>query len=50
MTVYKSIQLLATNAAEMAMKVANGEKIETNSTVNNGQIDVPSVLLEPVKI
>ncbi|WP_328701160.1 sugar ABC transporter substrate-binding protein [Aquibacillus kalidii] len=50
MTVYKSINLLALNAAEMAMKVAQDKKIETNNAVNNGKIDVPSYLLEPVTV
>ncbi|MDL4839117.1 sugar ABC transporter substrate-binding protein [Aquibacillus rhizosphaerae] len=47
MTVYKPINLLAETAAEMAMKVAQNEEIETNNAVNNGKIDVPSYLLEP---
>lgn len=50
MTVYKPIQPLAKNAAEIAMKAGKGEKINTTTTVNNGKIDVPSVLLDPVAI
>ncbi|CAM4188825.1 sugar ABC transporter substrate-binding protein [Lederbergia lenta] len=50
MTVYKPIPVLAAEAAEMAIKVGKGEQIDTNNKVNNGQIDVPSVLLEPVAV
>jgi D-xylose ABC transporter substrate-binding protein len=50
MTVYKPIQPLAKNAAEIAMKAGKKEKINTTTTVNNGKIDVPSILLDPVAI
>ncbi|ADU28757.1 D-xylose ABC transporter substrate-binding protein [Evansella cellulosilytica] len=50
MTVYKPIKPLAEEAAILAVKLARGEKIETNTTVNNGKIDVPSVLLSPVSV
>jgi len=48
MTVYKPVALLARRAAETAVSLAKHEKIEATSTVNNGKIDVPSVLLQPV--
>jgi D-xylose transport system substrate-binding protein len=48
MTVYKPVALLARRAAEIAVSLAKHEKIEATSTVNNGKIDVPSVLLQPV--
>lgn len=50
MTVYKPIRDLATNAAEVAIKMAEGEEVETNNTVHNGEYDVPSILLEPVPV
>ena len=50
MTVYKPIKLEATKAAEMAVSIAKGEKVETNGTVNNGKIDVPSMLLTPIVV
>ncbi|MNI89040.1 D-xylose-binding periplasmic protein precursor [compost metagenome] len=50
MTVYKPINAIATEAAEMAMAAAKGEKITTEKTVNNGKIDVPSVLLDPIAV
>jgi D-xylose transport system substrate-binding protein len=48
MTVYKPVAQLARRAAEAAVSLARREKVETTSTVNNGKIDVPSILLESV--
>ncbi|NTV23348.1 MAG: sugar ABC transporter substrate-binding protein [Nanoarchaeota archaeon] len=50
MTVYKPIKPLAYKAAELAVMLAKGENPEVNSAVNNGKIDVPSYLLEPVMV
>ncbi len=50
MTVYKSIDLLANRAAELAIKLAKGERIDVNRTVNNGKIEVPSILLNPIAV
>ena len=50
MTVYKPIKLLAPQAAEAAIALAKGEKLTTTATVNNGKIDVPSILLEPLSV
>ncbi len=50
MTVYKPVHLLARRAAEAAVALARGEKVETHAAVNNGTVDVPSVLLEPVVV
>lgn len=50
MTIYKPIQNLATRGAEIAVKMANGEEIETNGAINNGEYDVPSVLLTPIQV
>jgi D-xylose transport system substrate-binding protein len=50
MTVYKPVSKLGARAAEAAIALAKKEKIETNSTVNNGRIDVPSILIEPIPI
>jgi len=30
------------------VKLARGEKAQTNQTVNNGKIEVPSILLDPI--
>ncbi|WP_208585788.1 sugar ABC transporter substrate-binding protein [Gracilibacillus suaedae] len=49
-TVYKPIEDLADQAANLAMDVANGTEITTDGTVNNQKIDVPSILLEPIRV
>ncbi len=50
MTVYKPVSQLAAKAAEAAVLLAKKEKVETNGKVNNGKIDVPAILLEPVTV
>ncbi len=50
MTVYKPVSKLAVKAAEAAVSLAKKEKIETASKVNNGKIDVPAILLEPISV
>ncbi|MCL9659704.1 D-xylose ABC transporter substrate-binding protein [Paenibacillus hunanensis] len=50
MTVYKPIGKLANVTAELAIKLAKDEPIETTRQVNNGKIEVPSVLLSPVAV
>jgi D-xylose transport system substrate-binding protein len=50
MTVYKPIKALAEKAAELAVKMAKGEELGADKVVNNGKIDVPSVLLDPIAV
>lgn len=50
MTVYKQIKPEAETAAQMAVDLANGRKPKTDTTVNNGTEDVPSVLLKPIAV
>ncbi|HEV7893272.1 MAG TPA: D-xylose ABC transporter substrate-binding protein [Pyrinomonadaceae bacterium] len=50
MTVYKPVHLLAQKAAEAAVALARGEKPDAPARINNGKIDVPSILLEPVPV
>lgn len=50
MTVYKPVVKLAVRSAEAAVALAKGEKIETNGKVNNGKIDVISILIEPISV
>ena len=48
MTVYMSIKKLAYANAELAVKLLKNEKItEKLNFINNGRIDVPSIILEP---
>jgi len=50
MTVYKPIRQLAEVAAELAVAMAKGETPRADRLVNNGMIDVPSVLLTPIAV
>jgi D-xylose transport system substrate-binding protein len=50
MTVYKPISKLAPAAVEAAIALAKKEKLNTTRTVNNGRIDVPSILIEPIPV
>ena len=51
MTVYKPIRLIAKEAAHAAVALAKGEKIEkAKQKVNNGKVDVPSILLTPIQV
>ena len=50
MTVYKPIKALAEKAADLAIKLAKGEDVGADKKVNNGKIDVPSVLLDPIAV
>jgi len=50
MTVYKPIKALAETAAELAIKLAKDEDVAADKTVNNGKIDVPSILLDPIAV
>jgi len=50
MTIYKPIKKLASTGAEVAVKMAKNEEVETNGVVNNGEYNVPSVLLTPIQV
>lgn len=50
MTIYKPIKKLATEAANLAVKLAKGKPIIATATTNNQKIDVPSVLLEVIAV
>jgi len=48
MTVYKPIERLAATAIDMAFKMAKGLVVVARQTVNNGQADIPAVLVDVV--
>ncbi|QDY45712.1 D-xylose ABC transporter substrate-binding protein [Planococcus glaciei] len=50
MTVYKPIQNLTAQVAELAVQLAKGEEIMTSVSVNNGKTEVPSILLAPTAV
>jgi D-xylose transport system substrate-binding protein len=50
MTVYKPIKLEAEETAQAAVQMAEGQAPTFNATTNNGIIDVPSYLLQPIAV
>lgn len=50
MTVYKPIKTLTERAAELAVRLATDENVDTDRKINNGKIEVPSVLLSPIAV
>lgn len=50
MTVYKPIQMLTQEAAKLAVQLARDEEVNVLQRVNNGKIEVPSVLLPPIAV
>jgi len=50
MTVYTPIKAEAEGCAEIAIKIAKGEKFDNNSVVDNGKYSVPTILLTPVSV
>jgi len=42
MTVFKDTRSLAADSVAMAVSVLNGEAVVTDTTYNNGNIDVPA--------
>lgn len=50
MTIYKPTNEISNKAAELAVKMAEGESIETNNTIFNGKVDVPSYFVEPIVV
>jgi D-xylose transport system substrate-binding protein len=50
MTIYKPIKTLAYEAARAAIKMAEGETITSNRKINNGKLEIPSLLLAPIAV
>ncbi len=50
MTIYKPLARLAQQAAEVAFKMARGKPVVAPRQINNGKVDVPSILLEVVVV
>ena len=50
MTVYKPIHLIANRSAEIAVQLGEGKEVEGDSTINNGLVDVPFIMLNPVMV
>jgi len=50
MTVYKPIDILAEGAAEIAVKMAQGESLEDAPTIYDGTFNVPCIVYEPIPV
>src|SRR5882724_4889783 len=50
MTIYKPIKPLAFSAVESALKLVRGEALDAPDKINNGKIDVPSILQVPISV
>lgn len=50
MTVYKPIREIATTSAEVAVKLAEGEEVKAEDSVDNGFKEVPFFKLEPISV
>jgi D-xylose transport system substrate-binding protein len=50
MTIYKPLHTLAQGAADLAVRMASGKPVIARHAVNNGAIDVPSVLFDVVTV
>jgi D-xylose transport system substrate-binding protein len=50
MTIYKPLHLLANGAAEMAVKLAKNRPVVATAVINNGTVDVPSVLYQVLTV
>jgi D-xylose transport system substrate-binding protein len=50
MTIYKAIRPEAEGAAQLAYDLSQGKKPQTTSSMDNGQGQIPSVLLKPVAV
>ncbi len=50
MTIYKPLQPLAYGAVDAAVKLARGEAVQTNDTIDNGFKKVPAFLFEPIAV
>jgi D-xylose transport system substrate-binding protein len=50
MTIYKPLSQLAKQAAEVAIKMAKSKPVFAPGKINNGKVDVPSILLDVVVV
>ena len=50
MSVYKPLRTLATEAADAAIRIAHGKPIVARTAINNGKLDVPSLLTDVVAL
>ena len=49
-TIYKPVKKLAAEAADAAVKLAQGKALVAKTSVNNGKVDVPSIMLDVIPV
>lgn len=49
-TIYKSVDTLASTAAECTLKLINDQELENTSYINDGIYEIPYIALEPVSV
>jgi D-xylose transport system substrate-binding protein len=49
-TIYKPFKPMIEKAAEIAYQMASNKDFEKNTSVNNGETDVPALFLEPIAV
>ena len=49
-TIYKSVDTLASTAAECTLKLINDQELENTSYINDGTYEIPYIALEPVSV
>ena len=50
MTVYKPVEKLAKEAAELVVQLIRDKKVDVSSTINDGKYDVPYEKLTPIMV
>ncbi len=50
LAVHKTVKNIAYKTAEVVFQLVNNQEVEHNSYINNGRMDVPSIVLDPVVI
>ncbi len=50
LAVHKTVKSIAYKTAEIVFQLVNNKKIEHNTFINNGRMEVPSIVLDPVVI
>lgn len=50
MTIYKPLARLARQAAETALRLAQGKPVVASRQINNGEVEVPSILMDVVVV
>lgn len=49
-TIYKPIDIEATKGAEFAVRMAKGDTVQTDTTINDGKYDVPYFKIDPILV